>query len=780
MITPVKRALCGLAGLAVAIPMVVAMPVATAQTETGQVLPNPLSQSNDGSSPIEVVDLVEAPGLPTDNAVDPATEPTTDISSDPAAELEASSMETSAVTDTSSAELSDGGAEETDELTETSGEPAESADASESATPESPATDESALTETDSGFTVLTAPMAVSEFYVAGVVWDEGPAPDSVEIRVLEGETWSEWYLLEIDVDAEMDGRPGTEPYVAAEATGIQARIAGDTVPTGLELMLISGTNPAQEEISPELTEVEPAVGTEDEDAINAVAGQTRVLLSDSRLTPAAPDVSPTTFAQSTSIEMLKDRYDTCAMQNPTAPVTQRELNLNITTRAEWGAGGSKVRWNPCWVELRGAVVHHTATTNSYTENQVPSIVRSIYNYHAVVREWGDIGYNFLIDKFGNVYEGREGTMQSPSDEMAIGGHAAPANTYSMGISVIGDYSNIRPSDVVLKKITDIIVWRFDLANVDPRGQWSLYANKGTYPAIVGHQEVSLTACPANIQSYIRNRSTGANGQIVTSVANQVNLTDAVPGGSLETAVLRLAELAKFPGGDPNYRGQSIYKSHVLGSTVASVQDFGPIGKQLFVGNIFRSGDLPLYRDGKTFYFATSAARQPQVTTRIIGRVGDEVFIGDFNGDGRDGAIIRRGNVLIVLDDLTTGVESFRFTYGRTGDEILIMDWDGDGVDEVVVRRGKEFHLRSTLTSGKAQRIIHYGRDADEAFAGDWNGDGTDTFAIRRGSTLYVRNSNTTGIADRTFTFGQADQPLLVGDWNRDGRDTFAYVSQLP
>ena len=77
-----------------------------------------------------------------------------------------------------------------------------------------------------------------------------------------------------------------------------------------------------------------------------------------------------------------------------------------MTTRAEWGANASYMSWDPEYASAGHVVVHHTAGTNSYSSGQSASIVRGIYYYHAVVLDWGDIGYNFLVDKFGTVFEG--------------------------------------------------------------------------------------------------------------------------------------------------------------------------------------------------------------------------------------------------------------------------------------------------------------------------------------------------------------------------------------
>ena len=108
---------------------------------------------------------------------------------------------------------------------------------------------------------------------------------------------------------------------------------------------------------------------------------------------------------------------------------------------------GSRVR------ESRHVVVHHTAGTNSYSAGQSASIVRGVYYYHAVTLDWGDIGYNFLVDKFGTVFEGRSGSVAAPAGKMSVGAHARGVNTGTMGISMMGDYSTVSPSDAQLGSV---------------------------------------------------------------------------------------------------------------------------------------------------------------------------------------------------------------------------------------------------------------------------------------------------------------------------------------
>ncbi|WP_152191597.1 PQQ-dependent sugar dehydrogenase [Georgenia satyanarayanai] len=156
------------------------------------------------------------------------------------------------------------------------------------------------------------------------------------------------------------------------------------------------------------------------------------------------------------------------------------------------------------------------------------------------------------------------------------------------------------------------------------------------------------------------------------------------------------------------------------------------------------------------------------------GRTTDEVFIGDWDGDGRDTVALRRGNTFHVSNSLRGGDADRVFPYGRPGDDVLVGDWNGDGRDTFAVRRGAEYHVKNSHSGGEADTVIRYGREADQVLVGDWNGDSRDTFAVRRGATYYVKNSMSGGPADVVFAYGRAADITLAGDWNGDGRDTFA------
>ena len=111
------------------------------------------------------------------------------------------------------------------------------------------------------------------------------------------------------------------------------------------------------------------------------------------------------------------------------------------------------------------------------------------------------------------------------------------------------------------------------------------------------------------------------------------------------------------------------------------------------------------------------------------------------------------------------------FAFGDPEDEVYFGDWYGEGIDLPMVRRGNIFYVPSADDSSDTASVFAYGDEGDHVYIGDWDGDGVDSIAIRRGNEYFVKNDNRrTGIADRVFTYGDPDDIVLVGNW--DGKTT--------
>src|SRR3954453_12091415 len=175
-----------------------------------------------------------------------------------------------------------------------------------------------------------------------------------------------------------------------------------------------------------------------------------------------------------------------------------------LIARSAWGANEAIRRAPPNYARtIQLGLVHHTAGSNSYTPAQSAAIVRGIEIYHVKGNGWNDIGYNFLVDKYGQVFEGRYGGV----DRNVVGAHTLGFNTGTLGVAVLGDYTSSKITTAAANALEQLLAWRLDLAHIDPLS-FVTYASGGNsrFPtgtpvplrAISGHRDAYFTDCPGN------------------------------------------------------------------------------------------------------------------------------------------------------------------------------------------------------------------------------------------------------------------------------------------
>ncbi len=300
---------------------------------------------------------------------------------------------------------------------------------------------------------VVSQVFETQTFQTVGMTWPVGADVTGLapQIRTRADGVWSDWVALETTdetpdagtPDAMNEDRAGTPSVWVSDAQAVQlsAAITPDGGPSGLELALV-------------------ASGT-----VDVPAGL------------------------SSSVQ---------AVDLPTTPP-------RVITRGEWGA-----RAQACTPDVAqrvvGVVVHHTAGPNSYASvADAMAQIRNDQRYHIESRGWCDIGYNFLVDKWGNVYEGRANSINRP----VIGVHAGGFNTGTVGIAMLGDFSTVAPSSAMLAGVGQIAAWRLAAYQVDPRSTITYQTGGGEnsrypagavvqLPAIFSHRDVGTTACPGN------------------------------------------------------------------------------------------------------------------------------------------------------------------------------------------------------------------------------------------------------------------------------------------
>lgn len=304
-------------------------------------------------------------------------------------------------------------------------------------------------------------PTDTEAFGLVGITAAEAFDPSTrIVMRVRQDGQWLPW--MEVPVSDHMPdpnteegqrARFATEPVVTDAADGIQVRVDTPTgqVPADTEITLID--NPVRAE--------------------------------DASLTGDLPSAS----AQA-------------AVRQPP-----------IITRAQWGADESLRRGSTTYSDtIKVAFVHHVVSTNNYTPAQAAQQMRNIYSWFTEGIKVNDFGYNFMVDRFGRLYEGRAGGVDRP----VVGAHTSGFNAESFAVSFLGNADTLNPDaptkEKILDSVSDLIAWKFELHDVNPlgssvltsagpgpgQGTTSMYwpGEKVTSKTIAGHGDIGATSCP--------------------------------------------------------------------------------------------------------------------------------------------------------------------------------------------------------------------------------------------------------------------------------------------
>ena len=197
-----------------------------------------------------------------------------------------------------------------------------------------------------------------------------------------------------------------------------------------------------------------------------------------------------------------------------------------IIPRAAWGAAAVPPRAAPDYGVVQMAFVHHTVTANDYTPDQSASMVLAIAKYHRDTNGWNDIGYNFLVDQYGQVFEGRAGGI----DQAVIGAQAQGYNSQSTGVAVLGTFTAAPIPEAAMASITQLLGWKLTLHGVPCEGGLTIISGGGSLnryssgtpvamQRISGHRDGDSTACPGDALyaqlPELRRRAAGLAGPIV-------------------------------------------------------------------------------------------------------------------------------------------------------------------------------------------------------------------------------------------------------------------------
>ncbi|MFJ9639844.1 peptidoglycan recognition protein [Streptomyces sp. NPDC101178] len=389
-------------------------------------------------------------------------------------------------------------------------------------------------------------------FSLVGVVWDDAEAElhGTVQVRTRATGTtrWSDWQDVEThnaehaaDLgSAEREGRTvrgATAPLWVGDSDGVEVRVRPEApdpqdraatsvpLPEGMRLELVDpGEGPG--EGGAEGPGEKPGEGSgestgEDaapEPARGAPAGRAAAVPAGFAETPPTAAVLPEVLTAETAAASAVNA-ELAELGATVIPALSRAQTLEsvelaqgakpyigprpgIVTRKGWGADEKLREKNFAYTKtVKAAFVHHSATGNNYTCKQAPSVLRSIYRYHVKSSGWRDFGYNFAVDKCGNIYEGRAGGVT----KAVLGAHTLGFNSNTMGIAVLGSYASTNPPAAAVTAVSKLTAWKLGLFGGNPKGKVTLVSGgSNKYKAgvkvkmnvISGHRDGFATECP--------------------------------------------------------------------------------------------------------------------------------------------------------------------------------------------------------------------------------------------------------------------------------------------
>ncbi len=308
------------------------------------------------------------------------------------------------------------------------------------------------------GETVTSDALPVEGYGTVGVTWAHGDdlAEDAIKVsvRTQTNGTWTGWTDAEYHDDHAPDPgsaedqqtRPGTEAVLVGDVDQVQVKV--DTTAQAPADMQVAVIDPG----TPTATAQErPSLASGAEQAATQASSDGDLALQAATTGPAQPA---------------------------------------IYSRAQWGAPEDPT-YKPKYGTINAGFVHHTVNANDYKPEDVPAILRGIWKYHVKTRGWADIGYNFLVDRFGRIWEGRAGGIDKP----VIGAHTQGYNQYSFAMSAIGNFEVAQPTQEMLNAYGALFAWKLSISGVDPASMSQQLGTK-TFAAINGHRDAGKTACP--------------------------------------------------------------------------------------------------------------------------------------------------------------------------------------------------------------------------------------------------------------------------------------------
>ncbi|WP_410536899.1 FG-GAP-like repeat-containing protein [Streptomyces sp. KL2] len=692
-------------------------------------------------------------------------------------------------------------------------------------------------------------------FSLLGISWPRATAEigGRAEVRTRDIETgeWTPWQELDLDIHVpegeegrEATARGATAPRWVGPSDGVEARVVsadgqtGDEFPAGMRLDLVDpGVTPREAEkanaadLGPAAFEtavdtgMRPAAYVAEDPVPTATASDPADGASASPGEPSPTEPAPT-GTESTAPGTTEptptgtEPTEPGATGSPTAdpsptPTVPAAPESTVTrppivSRAAWGADESMVEEPSAYLEdgIKAAFVHHTALEDiNYTCSDSAAIVRSLMTFHVKSNGWNDLGYNFLVDKCGTIFEGRHGGVDLP----VVGAHTYGFNSYSTGIAVIGNYAaGDVPTPDVTGAVARVAAWKLGQYGVDPTGRVTLTAmgntgvwkegEQATLRTVSGHRDGYNTACPGqalyDALPEIRRfaASPAASSAAPTADFNRDGMGDmavgtprAAVGGKAKAGTVSVAPggvdgpvastrvtLSQSSPGVPGASetgdswGAAVAYGDVNGDGHADLAVGAP-GEDDTVGNTDSGAVTVLYGPG----FTKAKWLEAATADRTGGaRFGSTVAVGDFDSDGTADVFTAstRGPAGWWAFDVADGtVRKGALKTGTTGtiDSLASTtgDFNRDGYTDVVLNhRDSGGTGRLTLLNGSAGGLTYVGmssvKGGRSVAAADIDGDAYTDLIVGQ---PYASESSAFRGGQITVLPGSPDGPTTTG-----------------
>ena len=520
----------------------------------------------------------------------------------------------------------------------------------------------------------LTEPVPGKGDFV-GVTWRSG-TPGTIEMRAFEDSSWTPWR----DVSSGADHAPDDETTESIAARG------------GSEPTLFTNPDAVQVRVSGDV--------------------------------PAGMEIS---FFDARTTSPL-----------PLMNTTAAEAGVTIRPRSDWDPGNTCAPLEtPEEVQIDIAFVHHTGIGNTYRSSQVPGIILSYCNYHQNGRGWNDLAYNFMIDRFGTIWEGRAGGI----DKGIRGGHTKGVNSFSTGIALIGNYTSSAPTSAQQKALTDLLTWKLGVHNIDPLGQVDVITEgsykfdeyeRVTFNSIAGHRDAQATACPGTYLysrlPQIRNTVAAAFTAVplntyTPSVTGDFTGDGIEDGAAFITASRKWKITSGSSGSTTTSSGAAVgfglvdaARADLDGDNKADIVAVGPGKFVTFrsTGSGFTSSSMPGVANPRRVIQADDGMGQISIVTDASGRVMvgpswntigtapglKDIAVGDIDGDGMDEVVTVGSQGTVTVHALGNQNVGGNKAVVPGADRVAVADFDGTGSASIAAINSDSGKVTQVVWSG--------------------------------------------------------------------------------